>query len=156
MAGLSGVERVEFRMGEGERSGQVFERWEAGLSEAYVPLAVSPKAAPEFRGWIALGKYQDVELSTLGATRQRVDRTKTLIARTDIEMLHTSIQISGHGRLYQDDRVAEVGPGEMVFYDSTRPYHWEFDGEWEMAAVQVTLGRLRDRAGITTYPQPRP
>ncbi|BAW08823.1 helix-turn-helix domain-containing protein [Nocardia seriolae] len=149
MVGLSGVWRFDVRAGEGERSPQVFERWEAGLSEAYVPLAVSPRDSGEFRGWIVLGKYPDVELSTLGAAGQRVDRTETLIARTDIELLHTSIQMAGHGRLHQDGRVAEVGPGEMVFYDSTRPYHWEFDGEWEMASVQVTLGRLRERTGIT-------
>ncbi|GAB2510506.1 AraC-like ligand-binding domain-containing protein [Nocardia heshunensis] len=146
---MSGVRRIEVGDGAGETPGRVFEQWEARLSEAYVPLAVSPKGSGEFRGWITLGKYRDVELSTLGAGRQRVDRTKSLIARTDDEILHTSIQVKGRGRLHQDGRVAEVGPGEMVFYDSTRPYHWEFDEDWEMAAVLVPLGRLRERAGIT-------
>ncbi|GAB0107264.1 helix-turn-helix domain-containing protein [Nocardia sp. JMUB6875] len=140
---------MEVRAAEGERSTHVFERWEAGLSEAYVPLAVSPGGEGEFSGWITLGKYKDCELSTLGASRQQVRRTKSLISRTDIELLHTTIQMSGRGWLHQDGRVAEVGPGEMVFYDSTRPYHWEFEGDWEMASVQVTPTRLRDRAGIT-------
>ncbi|MVU83322.1 helix-turn-helix domain-containing protein [Nocardia sp. ET3-3] len=150
MVGLSGVERFEIRAGEGERAGQVFERWEAGLTEAYVPLAVSPLRAGAFQGWIALRAYDDMSLSTLGASAQRVDRTKSLIARTDDEVLLTSIQVAGRGRLYQDGRVAEIGPGEMAFYDSTRPYHWEFEGDWEMAAAQVPLSRLRERAGITS------
>ncbi|MGW4246600.1 AraC-like ligand-binding domain-containing protein [Nocardia sp. NPDC004722] len=143
------MRRIEIGGAPGEASARLFERWEAGLSEAYVPLAVSPKGVGEFRGWIALGKYRDVELSTLGAGRQRVDRTKSLIARTEEELLHTSIQLKGRGRLHQDGRVADVGPGELVFYDSTRPYHWEFDDDWEMAAVLVPLGRLRERSGIT-------
>ncbi|MFE3758594.1 helix-turn-helix domain-containing protein [Nocardia tengchongensis] len=149
MDALSAVRRVEVGGGRDHDAGQLFEQWEAGLSDAYVPLAVSPRGGDRFRGWIAHGVYNDVELSTLGASRQRVDRTRSLIARTDEEFLHTSIQIAGHGRLHQDGRVAQVGPGEMVFYDSTRPYHWEFDGDWEMSAVQVPLSRLRQRAGIT-------
>ncbi|MFJ9365461.1 helix-turn-helix domain-containing protein [Nocardia sp. NPDC101769] len=149
VVGLSGVRRIEVRGGDGEYAGRVFEQWEAGLSEAYVPLAVSPRSSGQFTGWIVHGTYGDVELSQLGATRQRVDRTRTLIARTDDEFLHTSIQLTGRGLLHQDGRVAAVGPGEMVFYDSTRPYHWEFEGDWEMAAVQVPLSRLRQRAGIT-------
>ncbi|WP_458689682.1 AraC-like ligand-binding domain-containing protein [Nocardia tengchongensis] len=149
MDALSGVRRVEVGGGQGRDAGQLFEQWEAGLTDAYVPLAVSPRGSGRFRGWITHGVYGDVELSTVGASRQRVDRTRSLIARTDEEFLLTSIQIAGHGRLHQDGRVAQVGPGEMVFYDSTRPYHWEFDGDWEMSAVQVPLSRLRQRAGIT-------
>ncbi|MFE5284679.1 helix-turn-helix domain-containing protein [Nocardia sp. NPDC056611] len=145
---MQGVRRVEVRGGEGADAGRLFEQWEAGLSEAYVPLAVSPGESESFQGWIVHGRYNEVELSTLGASKQRVHRTRTLIARTDDEFLHTSIQIAGRGRLHQDGRVAEVGPGEMVFYDSTRPYHWEFEGAWEMSAVQVPLSRLRQRSGI--------
>ncbi|AYF77983.1 AraC family transcriptional regulator [Nocardia yunnanensis] len=154
MAELAEVRRIEIRGGEGVRAGEVFEEWEAGLSEAYVPLAVSPTGSGEFSGWITLGRYPGMELSTLGASRQRVDRTRSLIARTEDEILHTSILLSGRGRLHQDGRVADVGPGEMVFYDSTRPYHWEFDVDWTMAAVLVPLRRLRDRTGLAASEVP--
>ncbi|MFE3195171.1 helix-turn-helix domain-containing protein [Nocardia sp. NPDC059240] len=147
---MAGVRRIEIGAGAGERPGQLFEQWEAGLSEAYVPLAVSPRGSEQFRGWLVWGQYRDVDLSTIGSSGQRVDRTKSLIARTDDEILLASIQLSGRGRLYQDDRVAEIGAGEMVFYDSTRPYRWEFDDDWEMAVVQAPLSRLRERAGLTS------
>ncbi|MGW2666179.1 AraC-like ligand-binding domain-containing protein [Nocardia tengchongensis] len=154
MNALSGVRRVEVGDGQGGGSKQLFEQWEAGLTDAYVPLAVSPKGTEGFRGWIAHGAYNDVELSTVGASRQRVDRTRSLIARTDDEFLLTTVQIAGSGRLHQDGRVAQVRPGEMVFYDSSRPYRWEFDSDWEMSVVRVPLSRLRQRSGITALEIP--
>lgn len=143
------IRRVDLRSTGDSPATQVFDRWEAELSEAYVPLAISPSGTGDFRAWIEHGRYDGVELSTLGSTRQRVHRTDRLIARTAGEFLHTSIQIAGRGRLHQDGRVADVGPGAMVFYDSTRPYHWEFDSDWEMAAVQVPAATLHERLGLT-------
>ncbi|MFI6866098.1 helix-turn-helix domain-containing protein [Nocardia sp. NPDC050406] len=143
------VDRIEMRSGADHPASEVFDRWEASLSDFYVPLAVTPGGSGSFRGWISRGRYADVELSTLGAAPQHVRRTRSLIARTDDEFLTATIQTRGRGRMYQDDRVADVGPGTMVFYDSTRPYRFDLETEWSMAVVQVPLRRLREH-GIGT------
>ncbi|MBL1075136.1 AraC family transcriptional regulator [Nocardia sp. 2] len=105
------VDRIEVRSGPEVPEEQAFARWEAQVSEAYVPLA---------------------------------DR---LGARAD-DCLITSIPLAGSARLYQDGRVAEAVPGTLVFYDSSRPYHWEIGSEWEQVVLQVPMSRLRERYGV--------
>ncbi|QLY30531.1 helix-turn-helix domain-containing protein [Nocardia huaxiensis] len=143
------VEQVELNSAAEVPAAEKFDQWEAHLSDFYVPLAVSPKPQDDFHGWIRRGRYGDVEVSALGSGAQHVRRTRSLIARTDDEFLTATIQTKGHGRLYQDDRVAEVRPGTMVFYDSTRPYAFDLDTDWGMSVVQVPLSRLRERTGLT-------
>ncbi|WP_307817774.1 helix-turn-helix domain-containing protein [Nocardia acididurans] len=143
------VEQVELQSGAEVPASERFDQWEAHLSDFYVPLAVSPVPQESFHGWIRRGSYGDVEVSALGSGAQHVRRTKSLIARTDDEFLTATIQTKGRGRLYQDDRVAEVVPGTLVFYDSTRPYAFDLDDDWGMSVVQVPLSRLRERTGLT-------
>lgn len=145
----SALERIELQSGADGSAAEVFEQWEARLSESYVPLASTPlPSGSNFAGWISLGRYDDVDMSTIGSTPQEVRRTNSLIARANDEYLLATIQLRGRGRLHQDGRTAEVGPGTMVFYDSTRPYHWEIPDEWEMAVIQAPLSRLRELTGL--------
>ena len=53
----------------------------------------------------------DVELSTVDADAQRVDRTRELIRRSHEEYLLASIQVHGCGQVRQDGRVAALGAG---------------------------------------------
>ncbi|WP_405489302.1 helix-turn-helix domain-containing protein [Nocardia sp. NBC_00511] len=143
------VERIEVRSGPEQSAAEAFERWEAHVSEAYVPLAVSPKPTDRFVGQIEHARYGDLDLTIVGSSSQIIQRTNRLIARTDDEFLLASIPTSGRGRLHQDGRVADVRPGSIVFYDTTRPYHWDLENEWEQVVVQVPLSRLRDRYAVS-------
>ncbi|WP_169813250.1 helix-turn-helix domain-containing protein [Nocardia jejuensis] len=119
------------------------------MSAAYVPLAVSPKQTGRFSGHIEHARYDDLDVTVVGSSTQLIRRTDRLIARADDEFLLASIPLSGSGRLHQDGRVADVGPGGIVFYDTSRPYHWDFAQEWEQVVVQVPLRRLRERYGVS-------
>ncbi len=142
------VNRVEVRSGSEASTAEAFERWEAHVSAAYVPLAVSPTPSGVFRGHIEHARYGDMDLTVVGSTPQQIHRTGRLIARTENEFLLASIPLSGSARLRQDDRVAQVAPGGIVFYDTSRPYEWEFGEEWEQVVLQVPLSKLRERYGI--------
>ncbi|MFF2552605.1 AraC family transcriptional regulator [Nocardia sp. NPDC058058] len=142
------VNRVEVRSGSEASAVEAFERWEAHVSAAYVPLAVSPLPTGPFRGHIEHTRYGDLDLTVVGSTPQSIHRTGSLIARTEDEFLLASIPLSGSARLCQDDRVVEVGPGGIVFYDTSRPYDWEFDQEWEQVVLQVPMSKLRERYGV--------
>ncbi|MGW5310850.1 helix-turn-helix domain-containing protein [Nocardia thailandica] len=137
-------------------AGEIFDRWEAMMSEAYVPLAVTPTRSGlrDFHGRITSGAYGDLRVSRLITAGQTVRRTAGLISRASHEYLLASIHTAGNGILYQGDRVASVGPGEMVFYDTTVPYHWEIDKDFEQVVVQVPLetifARLRRRTALPT------
>ncbi|NNH71914.1 AraC family transcriptional regulator [Nocardia uniformis] len=119
------------------------------MSETYFPLAVSPSDPDEFHGWISHGSYSGVELSAVGSTSQRVRRTDRAIADAEDEHLLAGIFVKGHGRLHVGDQVAALGPGMMVLYSSGRKYHWDLDGDWQKAVVQIPLDRLRDHSGLT-------
>ncbi|MFI1915102.1 helix-turn-helix domain-containing protein [Nocardia sp. NPDC020380] len=148
------VNRIEVRSGPETSASEAFERWEAQVSEAYVPLAVSPKPSGRFLGYIEHAGYGDLELSIAGSTEQKIRRTERLIGRTNGEYLLASIPTIGNARLFQDGREADIGPGGIVFYDSTRPYRWDFYEQFEQVVVQVPLSRLRDRYGVSNLDIP--
>ncbi|WP_332909536.1 AraC-like ligand-binding domain-containing protein [Nocardia yamanashiensis] len=142
------VSRIEVRSGPETSASEAFQRWEEQVSAAYVPLAVSPVQTGRFSGFIEHSRYGDIDLSVVGSSAQQIHRTERLIADADDQYLIASIPVAGSGRLHQDGRIAEVRPGEMVFYDTTRPYHWEMEREWEQVVLQVSLTRLRERYGV--------
>lgn len=149
MEASQAVNRIEVRSGPEQSAAEAFQRWEAHVSEAYVPLAVSPKPTDRFVGFIEHARYGELDLTVVGSSTQFVRRTDRLIARTNDEYLIASIPLSGHGLLRQDGRVADVHPGSIVFYDTTRPYQWDLRDDWEQVVVQVPLSRLREHYGIT-------
>ncbi|GAB4583257.1 AraC-like ligand-binding domain-containing protein [Nocardia sp. IFM 10818] len=142
------VNRIEIGSEVETPAGEAFERWEALLSEAYVPLAISPKQTDRFHGSLEHARYGNLHVSILAGTPQLIDRTKRLIDRDHEEFLFASIPLSGGGRVRQDGRIAQVDPGSIVFYDATRPFHWEVERDWEHVVVQVPMSKLRERYGV--------
>ncbi|MFJ2665114.1 helix-turn-helix domain-containing protein [Nocardia fluminea] len=131
-----------------------FAEWESLLSESYVPLMVEPGDGGTFHGRIERSSQPGFELSTVSAGGQRIRRTRRGIAKTEGEFLLVSILTEGSGLLHQDDRVALVRPGDMVFYDTSRPYHWDLDGQWSQVVVQTPLEVLRQQLGPGGFPLP--
>jgi AraC-like DNA-binding protein len=119
-----------------------FDYWRDSICDAFVQLSARPRHAGPFRGAITHHTLDDVELSTVDADAQRVDRTRALIRRSQEEYLLASIQIEGRGRVGQDGRTAALTPGAMAFYDSTRPYTLDFDGAFRQLVVQVPKSAL--------------
>ncbi|MCD2186835.1 AraC family transcriptional regulator [Actinomycetospora soli] len=114
-----------------------FDYWRDSICDAFVQLSARPRHRGAFRGAITHHALDDVELSTVDADAQRVDRTRELVRRSQEEYLLASIQIEGCGRVGQDGRIAALQPGAMAFYDSTRPYTLDFDGAFRQLVVQV-------------------
>ncbi|MGW0328428.1 AraC-like ligand-binding domain-containing protein [Nocardia sp. NPDC003183] len=131
-----------------------FAEWESLLSESYVPLMADPSGDGTFHGRIERSSHPGFDLSTVRASGQRIRRTPRGIAKTDGEFLLVSILTEGSGLLHQDDRVASVRPGDMVFYDTSRPYHWELEGPWAQVVVQTPLEVLRQQLGPGGAPLP--
>ncbi|MGY1607290.1 MULTISPECIES: AraC-like ligand-binding domain-containing protein [unclassified Geodermatophilus] len=119
------------------RPAEAFSFWQDLICDTFVQLSASPTTELPFRGRIAHGVVGDVELTTVRASGQNVQRTRRLIARSNEEYVLASIQLAGRGIVSQDDREARLVPGAMAFYDSTRPYTLHFDGAFEQLVVQV-------------------
>lgn len=133
---------------------EAFAYWREMICATFVRLAAEPVEGPHFSGRIEHVPVGDVELSTVVAGGQHVRRTPRLIAEGTEEFMLASIQVQGQGRVEQDGRAAALAPGEMAFYDSTRPYTLHFDDAFQQLVVQVPKRELmlRDTRGLTARP----
>lgn len=126
--------------------------WNAAVSDAYVELSCH---APEgdVVGDIRVDSLATLELSRVTATAQSVQRTPSLIARAAADYFLVSIQTSGTGRIVQDDRTADLRPGDFALYDSTRPYELTFDGPFQQYVLMLPgpslRSQLRDAPDLT-------
>jgi AraC-like DNA-binding protein len=128
-----------------------FAFWREMICATFVRLAAEPVGADGFNGRIEHVPVGNLELSTVVAGGQHVRRTRSLIARGNEEYLLASIQVHGLGRVEQDGRTAALSPGDLAFYDSTRPYTLHFDGPFHQLVVQVPKRELllRDTRELT-------
>jgi AraC-like DNA-binding protein len=132
-------------------AGEAFAYWREMICATFVRLAAEPTATGRFSGRIEHVPVGDLELSAVVAGGQHVRRTRALIAQGNEEYLLASIQRSGTGRVEQDGRTALLSPGDIAFYDSTRPYTLHFDNPFHQLVVQVPKRELmlRDTRPLT-------
>ena len=132
-------------------AGEAFAYWREMICATFVRLAAEPTATGRFSGRIEHVPVGDLEMSAVLAGGQHVRRTRSLIAQGNEEYLLASIQRSGTGRVEQDGRTALLSPGDIAFYDSTRPYTLHFDHPFHQLVVQVPKRELmlRDTRPLT-------
>jgi AraC-like DNA-binding protein len=133
-------------------AGEAFAYWREMICAAFVRLTAEPvgpgpratraAAAGGFSGRIEHVPVGDLELSAVAASGQHVRRTRSLISQGNEEYLLASIQRGGTGRVEQDGRAALLAPGDIAFYDSTRPYTLHFDDRFGQLVVQVPKREL--------------
>ncbi len=123
-------------------AGEAFAYWREMICATFVRLAAEPTAAGGFSGRIEHVPLGDLELSAVMAGGQHVRRTRSLIARGNEEYLLASIQRHGTGRVEQDGRTTMLSPGDIAFYDSSRPYTLHFDAPFHQLVVQVPKREL--------------
>ncbi|MFF2087742.1 AraC family transcriptional regulator [Nocardia sp. NPDC058176] len=129
-----------------------WEQWEALMSQTYVPLTID-SFHPErpFYGRVTttpLAAPEEFSLTTVAGSNQEFRRSKTQVARTSDEFLLASIHFGGEACLTQGGRSAHLAPGDMVFYDTSKPYNWASSSEFEQVVVQVPIRLLRERPGL--------
>ena len=110
--------------------------WSEAVCRALVEVAARP-ACGDFSGRIEHFSADDVGFSLIAAGAQDVERTRGLIARGREDYMLVNIQLAGHGRVAQGDRVATLSRGGMTFIDSTRPYSLSFEGAFSQLIVRV-------------------
>jgi hypothetical protein len=130
---------------------EAFAYWREMICATFVRLAAEPLTAGRFSGRIEHVPVGDLELSAVMAGSQHVRRTPSLIAQGNEEYLLASIQQRGIGRVEQDGRAATLSPGDLAFYDSTRPYTLHFDNPFHQLVVQIPKRdlMLRDTRTLT-------
>ncbi|MFD8204335.1 AraC-like ligand-binding domain-containing protein [Streptomyces sp. NPDC003470] len=99
-----------------------FEWWCDLIARDTAPTLISSSRAADFRAAVARMDMADVQLSVLSFPDLRSVRTPRLIRRSDPELLELAVIIKGSLRLSQERNDSRLGPGDLLFYDTSRPF----------------------------------
>jgi AraC-like DNA-binding protein len=111
--------------------------WNDAVSRTLVPMTVVPQGDGPFEGRIATDRLGYLQVSTMEADANRISRTPTLIARSPAGFVAIGVQVSGTATLLQDGRRAEVSEGDLVVYDTTRPYFFDYPQRFSTHVFQL-------------------
>ncbi|GAB7058681.1 helix-turn-helix domain-containing protein [Streptomyces mexicanus] len=117
--------------------------WNEAVSRTLVPMLVAPRGDGPFDGRIATRRLGYLQVSTVEADAERLSRTPALITPSCEALVAVGVQVSGTATFVQDGRRAEVCAGDLVVYDTTRPYSFDCPRRFATHVFQLprrTLG----------------
>lgn len=88
------------------------------------------------------GDGDSVSFIDVTTEEQRALRTPRQIRRATDAWIMLAMQTRGPCILRQGGETAVLGPGDMVLYDSTRPYEFQFDRPFRQLVVKLPHARL--------------
>ncbi|MFC0111423.1 AraC-like ligand-binding domain-containing protein [Kibdelosporangium aridum] len=128
---------------------EAFGYWADVVCDAFVHVSARPLTPEAFHGQLTHTTVDRVAISALSSSAQQVRRTRSQIARDQEDSVLTNIQLTGHGQLAQDGRVAVLAPGTLTFVDSSRPYSLDFVDPFSQFVVRVPRS-LMSRRSLTS------
>jgi AraC-like DNA-binding protein len=117
--------------------GDKVDYWRDAVRRALVPMTVAPRDEGPFSGRIRTGRLGCLRVSTMEADAKRVIRTPELIADSSEAFVAVGVQVSGTATLIQDSRRSEVGEGDLVVYDTARPYSFDYPERFSTHVFQL-------------------
>ena len=108
-------------------SGRGFDYWADAVTSTFVPLECRTQQSAAFHGDMVNRCLGDFQFTLVSAEAHRVARTRRMIALNDPGLMKVCLQVRGSGRINQDGREAEILPGDLTMYDTSRPYVLSFD-----------------------------
>jgi AraC-like DNA-binding protein len=123
------------------------EFWREQLGAAFGQLVPEPVMTSRPQG-----KLTGVDLGRLTAhkvsgTPQLIRRTQRAVRQEPFDRFKMSVVVRGRLTVHQNGGEAVVEPGEMIIYDTSRPYDLRFDGMWTTAVIAFP----RNSLGLPTH-----
>lgn len=125
-----------------------FGEWHDAVSATFVPLEAASCGRSAWRGHLQSRSIGSVQLSRVSGDAVLVRRTPRGIQRSDPHHLKLGVQVRGRCVLEQEGREVALVPGDLVLYDTSRPYRLSFDEAFEtlVAMFPRRLLRVPDRS----------
>lgn len=110
--------------------------WRTTLREHFVRLDVGGTPA-DLHGAVESRMLGHAQMSTVTSVDQDIVRPLHLV-RDGETLLQVGVMRSGRAVVEQDGRSAEIGPGDFVVYETSRPFEWRLRApasspHWELA-----------------------
>jgi AraC-like DNA-binding protein len=105
--------------------------WRDLIREHFVALDIRAERRDAFSGAVRTTELGHLKVASVRSGTQGCNRTPGLARRDPDVYLQVGLLTQGGARLTQDRREAVLAPGDFAVYETDRPFHWGFTGEWE-------------------------
>lgn len=112
-------------------------------NSSFVPLEISPESSVALAGRFSAANADDTVFTEVDATPQLVSRTSETIQRGGSGYYKVSLLLAGSSVLIQDGREVVMQPGDISFYDTSRPYSLLFDEKFRNLIMMFPKDRLK-------------
>ncbi len=138
------------------------ERWRAQTAETFFPMSITTAPDRPFRARLVADELGAVAIGRVTAEPNACLRTPRDIATGDPELLRILLLRHGRTHVQQGDRSCTVTDGDIVLYDSTRPFAVHAERPFDLVVCGVPFAllgahadRMRDLAA-TRIPRSSP
>ncbi|MET9692621.1 helix-turn-helix domain-containing protein [Streptomyces sp. NPDC006514] len=122
-------------------AGEQLAFWHDMVCAMFVPLnVVTPHSGPFF-GSLTTHEVGNLRMATVSADPHHVTRTSRLITSGE-GAIHIGLLCKGQAVVEQDGRQDLLHPGDLAFYDTTRPYMLGFREPMELKVFMLPRGLL--------------
>ncbi|WP_052668845.1 helix-turn-helix domain-containing protein [Nitriliruptor alkaliphilus] len=133
-----------------------FAYWREAVCDRFVDLDVHRLGESAFEGRVESHQIDRIRANRVGGTPMQVARTPRLVSRSSDAYFKVGLQLRGTGLLIQDGREAVLRPGQLAFYDSTRPFTFHYQDRFDLLVLQVPHPAIAARAPGLTLLTARP
>ena len=98
--------------------------WRQVVNDRLFPLDGRPLDGPDFDGRIVSGEVGALRIADVTAPAADCRRTAKLIRRSDRELYHVDVLVTGSVLVEHEGRQARLAPGDLIVVDPSRPCRW--------------------------------
>lgn len=115
-----------------------FEAFRATMAGAFVTHAIHASDAASLTAQASTASLGDIHIAHVSSNDGHgVHRTSAHIGSSSTEYVKISLQLAGSARFHQGAQVTTLTAGDLVLYDTARPYDLEFPGPYSSAIIMV-------------------
>ncbi|MFI9844537.1 helix-turn-helix domain-containing protein [Nonomuraea sp. NPDC051941] len=116
-----------------------FAYWREMNSKLHVPydLRCDPRMESGFRAHVGFSEFGPVQATLATIVPHSAHRTPRLIRRADPELFELACTVSGGSTVTQNGRRTDLGSGDLVLVDTSRPYQVEHAAHIPVSRVMI-------------------
>ena len=126
-----------------------FKAFQSAVSSSFVPLEVSTDDRQRFDAKLWAAGADGVMFTEVNATPHLVERTASTIETGGSGYYKVSLLLAGSSILVQDGREIVMRPGDLSFYDTSRPYSLIFGERFRNLIMMFPKDRMEFPAVLT-------
>jgi hypothetical protein len=119
--------------------------WRDAVCDAFVGLECTRETSTILHGRIESGQLGDLHVARVTSSPQFVERTRQRAAQAGAAFILMSIQLRGRTFIRQAEREAQLTPGCVAFYDTSRPYSLTLRTDFEQVVLHVPIDFLAQK-----------